>query len=856
MFPPVALAALFVSRGNGNHAGLQFDLQPDKGLTISVDGMPVVKGSWVQYYDSDWSHTYYNSTNSAETVQKLPNGDLVLIFKSLDGRAYGTEQFSPLPDGVKASYTLGWTGDKPVSVELTAGVLWTDALDHGSLTVDGKPVRSLQPTAYQDDDIKSRLYASKGKEFAFDAPVGRLFFQGSTSNWTCFDARNLNKNWSKGQSLFWLGDLAVAVKPNDVANIEAEWHFQPKESPDLPTAGVRLAAAAMPDAERPAQNSFVLIPQPKVVQINPDQPMEFNGDFAVDGSESAPGLADHLVSEIKRAWLVSDLASRAKTPRIFMRVQNLGLPAEGYEIRINSHYAMLLGQDAEGLRHAADTLVQLAFARDGKLCLPSGIIRDWPSVAWRGVHLFVGPQALEFHQKLWDDVLGPLKFNKVVLECEQTAWNALPSPRPAGYMSKRDLAQLFEFYRDAGAEPIPLIQSFGHMDWLFADKGVRDLALTAGKTPSIDPRIPAAKKLLNNVWDEAIGLLHPSHIHFGLDEVEVKWPTKDPSLMTQLWQLQLYDLAMIAQRHDVGMMCWGDQCLAPGEAPDAALADSKKEAAVRRTAIPKGAMVTDWHYKDDPRPEQYMDSLELWKSQGAFPIAAAWFRPENIRGFYLAAVKEGAGTLQTTWVGRNSSEQTIFNEMRQYAAFVVAADYAWSGRQDDWDKLGYDPYEVFSRMYFRQPSPLSNEAGTYLAGDGGVEAWLGQVKFKTFPPLALRSMLSDASSRQPEEMSIETPGLKGADVYLAMDTVTTAEEKQALGSVEVDTDGGSFTTDLVYGKNVRSTTDAKADILGERANGLSLVQVHLSDSPQEIRKIVLKTTSSYAGLRLHGVTAI
>lgn len=834
----------------------QYAVTADRGLNLTVAGVPIVRGSWVQYYEPDWSKAYYNSVNSVQTVQTLPNGDSVVMFRSQDGKAYGTELFSPLPDGLKVTYSFGWTGDKPVSIELTAGALWAEPLQHGTLTIDGQPARSLQAATYTSDEVKPRSYSTAGREFIFDTAAGKLVFRGVSSGWTCFDARNLKKAWAQGQDLYWLGMLAMPLKPNEIATTEAEWHFIPNTAAPPPGADITLTPERTPAALHPDDSFFPLIPQPKQSTVSRDTPLVLGTDVDADWTDSDPSIKDDLLKAITNRWSIPGLRVRTDgMPKVFLRLQNVGLPAEGYEIRISPKYAMVLGQDVDGLKHAVWTLSQLFFAKDGKLCLPSGIIRDWPSVGWRGVHLFVGPEALAFHQKLWDRVLMPLKFNKVVLECERTAWHALGPEKPTGFMSRADLLKLFDYYRELRVEPTPLIQSFGHMDWLFAGKQNLDLALYSEPATSIDPRLPKSKELIYRVWDEAISLLHPRSVHFGLDEVEVKWPTKDAGLMTALWQMQLPYLGSIAAKHNVKMMCWGDQCLAPGEAIDAALAETKDEAKRRRDAIPRDAIITDWHYKNDPSPERFNTSLQLWKSEGETPIAATWFRPENIRGFYLAAIQQGAGTLQTTWAGHESNERRMLAEFRQFAAMVVAADYAWSGRKDEWDKLGYDPWEVFGRMYFGEPSHLTASPGQLATTGSGLQAKLGDVEFKFFGPFSLRSLLSTQTAQLPEQLTLETPGFKGNELALALDTAVSAEDNQVVGELEIDTDAGAVNKSIVYGQDVRSTADNRAIACGIRQNGLSLVRLDLGQETH-VNKIVLRGTSAYAGLRIHGVTTI
>ncbi len=837
----------------------EFTVKPDKGLTVTVGGVPVVQGSEIQFVEPGWTKSYYSSTTGSQTVQQLANGGAVLMFKSSDGHAYGSEEFTPIKDGLKMTANFGWTGDKPVDVELSAGNLWATPLQRGTLMIDGKSARSLMPTTYAGDDLGVRSFGPKGKDFVFTAPVGKLTFSGANSDWVCFDARKLDKVWAKGKDYLWLGKLATSLKPNEVASATAEWHFEAA----TPAAAVRggsvtLSPVALPEALTPFSEDIPIVPTPKEVLVKKDQPMILGNKISVDAPTSDPEFAQMIINEARVRWEVPDLTLDTSAPaQFFLRTQDLNLPPEGYEIRISPKIVIMMGQDLEGLHHAVSTLGQLFFAKDGKLCLPSGIIRDWPKIPWRGVHLFVGPEALEFHQKLWDRVLDPLKFNRVVLECERTQWTSLPGPKPATYMSKSDLRSLFDYYRSIGVEPIPLIQSLGHMDWLTSTKEGGDFALYPKPATAIDPRNSKVEDILSQVWDEAITYLKPATVHFGLDEVANHWPTPNPALATQFWQLQLPFLANIAQLHNVQMMFWGDQCLAPGDAPDAALADNEQEATARRSYVPKGVLVADWHYLDDASPDRYARTLQIWKDNGDTPIASTWFRPENIRGFYLAAAQAGAGTLQTTWVGNSSNEQSMIHDFRQFAALVVAADYSWSGRKDDWNKLGYDPYQVFSQMYFSWPSGLLPRFGQGATLGNGVDARIGQVEFRTFDPYSLRSVMTPELSQLPPNLLVSTPGLKGTELCLAVDTAEATDDNQSVADVVVDCgDGEPVRRTIYYGADVRAPTDPRITVLSPRVNGVSVVRIKLGDHPVDIRKITFNGTSSFAGLRLYGVTAL
>lgn len=317
-----------------------------------------------------------------------------------------------------------------------------------------------------------------------------------------------------------------------------------------------------------------------------------------------------------------------------------------------------------------------------------------PSIAWRGVHLFVGPDALAFHKKLWTNVLLPLGYNKVVLQCEQSEWNCLPNLRGGNNMKRADLKRLCEWYRSVGVEVIPLVQSFGHVQWLAQGGKNLDLMMNPMLPYTVDPRKPAVAKLYAKLWDEVIAVTRPKTIHFGLDEIAFRGMPKDAKLVTKLWRLQVPMLAGIAKRNNLTMMLWGDEILAPSESALPANAGSVADAEARRAVLPRGAYVCDWHYQNNPDPAPYSRSLDLLKAEGFRPIASSWWRPGNVRGQCLAAIQTGAGTLQTTWAGYSLNEAVVRKQLRQFGPMVLAADYAWGWKGE----VSYDAGAVFLGM--------------------------------------------------------------------------------------------------------------------------------------------------------------
>lgn len=448
----------------------------------------------------------------------------------------------------------------------------------------------------------------------------------------------------------------------------------------------------------------VLIPKPRSVLLDYSRPVHVTGAWAFPAGR--PKFFEVFTQFLGNRF-VGDWATRKATPVNFDGgIIDRKMPDGHYRIRISPTQVSVFGQGAEGLRNGMIKLSQLAVVSDSKVILPSGEVTDTPSRDFRGVHLFVGPQSLAFHKKLWTNVLRPMQFNHVLLECSRTQWKALGATAPKEYMSVADLRALVKFYRSIEVEPIPLVQSFGHMEWLTTIPKYKELAVNPAVAYTLDPRKPGTEALLTELWTEVQDVFKSKTIHFGADEIDMRGiEPKDPALTTQLWQSMMPIFDRIRKQHKAKMMIWGDKALAPSEAIDAAYGDNETDARKRRNAIPSGTIITDWHYKADSAHGQFLTSLQTWKIAGLTPIASAWLRPENIKGFYTAADVERVGTLITTWAGYESNEANMRKEQKQFDAMILAGDYSWSARTEYLSELPYNPAEVFEALY--NPTPVA-----------------------------------------------------------------------------------------------------------------------------------------------------
>lgn len=796
------------------------------GLSVKSGDVPVLTGSWFQYYEPGWVKGYFSSRYAPAQVERTTDRT-VTRSTALEGKVVTSQTVTRDGRKVVVDSRFEWNGDKPVQVEVCAAEIWAEAVK-GQVFADGLSVRpSLDPIPADQQSMERRQFGAPSKNWELRGPIGPLKIR-SSEPLVLFDARGYRQDFAAARGIFFLGALGLESAKGRPAQLRVEFEFP--ESKPIP-APARIESAATPLAQTKEADPAppLLIPRPKEERLRWDRPVVLTGNYTY------PAGRVRFLDDFREGLATRFVIPKPAGPPLQMDagVSKLGIAKGGYRIEITEKSISVLGEEEEGQRNGMRRLAQLAFVKDGKLCLPTGYLRDWPSTEWRGVHLFVGPNAEAFHRRLWRRVLLPMHYNKVVLQLERTDWKAAPGIATRITMPKEALARLASWYAGQQVELIPLIQSFGHMEWLFENGKNLDIAFNPDVPYSVDPRKPRTNELLGAIWDEAVELLRPKTIHFGLDEVDMTgWPD-DPQLVTDLWKLQLPALAKMAQKHRVEMMLWGDKALAPGEAPDAAHGDSPEHAEARRSVIPRGAYIADWHYKADPDPAVFTPSLDLWKRKGYRPIASGWYAPENVRGLGLAAVQMRAGYLQTTWAGYESSQAAMEANLDQFAAMLLAAEYAWSGRKEMPDDLGYRYREQFFRMFFDEPRPVAGRA----------------IQPFHLEPIRLGSAL--VQGRESGARSARLAVTAGAGTLaLKLGVALEAGDGERVGDVVVEfADGTESSTPIRYGSHVRRPGDPRETRMAPEG------EVRIA-AAKPVRGIRLEQANSYSGLEFHGLRVI
>ncbi len=817
------------------------------GLCVDVADVRLIAGSGFQYYEPGWKGGIYSSRWQPKAVASTPN-EITVRYQGKDRAVLGTIKYTLAGNDLTARYEFQWNGDREVRIENCFGLLWASAFKDARAESNELRRSRFFEVPMVDDTVMARALAVGTRSLAFDAPFGRLSLSSSVP-FLVFDGRNYPQDWARGRPVHWAGVLEHAIKPGERVAYTVKVSFSKLLDRPASTETISGLAAKFERAQAPL-DPLPVLPTPRSIEQLVGT-IDTVGRFVIISEIDLP-------TEGAEAWLNSTVASRwevavgTPTP---VYVRNPAKRTSFYSVWAKDGTVNVETDSAVGLMHAVTRIAQLVRSNGAGLVIPNfRIINDVPKVGWRGTHMLVGPQAPEFQTRLMDRLLVPLRLNNVVLQCERTAWESLPGIATASTMSRDDLAKLFDTYRSRGIEPIPLIQSLGHMEWMFANGQNLDIAINAAMPYTLDVRKQRAREVTEKIWTEAITLLQPKTVHFGLDEIDSRGFPSDPTLATRLWNIQVPNLMAIAAKFRVRPMLWGDMMLAQGEANDGMHAPDTATAVERRSAVPPDALIGDWHYANEPNPLRYK-SIAKWNSLKMRPIATGWYRPNNIFGLTKAAIANKAGYLQATWLGYESSELKMVEDMRQLTAYLLAGEYSWGWQTLPPNKLPYDPAETARRMMYDTRQPARPTDGYSLLTNVGQEFTVGQFKFRGDSLFHLRSLVSTRSIAAPTGMVVSV-NRAAKRVAAAVDCFAWMEVGVTVATITVHlADGTSVTKRLRYGVELRAADDPNATALA-RSKGRTAVVIEISDTPALVKSIEFQRADAAAGLRVHGITLI
>lgn len=884
-----------------------------RGFQIMAGGVPITRGSGVQLYAPGWKEGYYSSSGGVGTSsnQYSAQNEWLVEHHAPQVDFNGAETVRRV-DGTHIEWTLGGTlkSDKPARVEWALGQVNAFPMYGGSYAAPPGAKTPVVPEATRAGDAAPVIAGAK--QIDLETGVGRLTFkvEEGAIELALLDGRRMpGRSWTQEQPTFWLGVLGAEITANEPFKFRVSVAFTPAPEATAAQGAKEATAPAVP-----TDRAFAAQPEPVRVIPRPKSMVMGEGRFVLtpetklvvvtqSGVAAARSLANEAEERLGWAWRMYATESADPTGHtiLFQRPN----PArnwrpEEYAIDCGPKGLVVTAGDNAGYFYAAQTLAQLFQAEGNTVYFPACRIDDYPSLAFRGVHLFTGKDAMPLHRRLLERVIARYKMNHLVMQVDYTQWNTDPKLTTDFSVPKEQVAEYVKLVRQNTLEPIPLVQSLGHAEWMF--KNGRNVELAE------DPEVPYAYSVTNPatyafiqlIYDETLALFGSRYFHIGHDEVSMRgrYPFREEARRWGKTKLFVYDTNRL---HDyladkgVRTMMWGDMLLSRDESNDsAANAPSADEAARRRAEISKDIVICDWHYTPSP-PEDYK-SLKVFRDAGFTTIACTWDNPENIYTFAQAARLYGAwGLLQTTWAGYSITARTVAEQPQQFAAYVLAAEYAWSANSPRPAELGWNAQEVFDRAMQPARMELGVRPGWMLnlSGVPGVEDlrdnflgfgsaldlvairgddrisnhlfWSGD---GSYPAVVLGGALLKGDEARPRAVTLKCDLPAGAtEVAFLQATAFPARAGDVVGEYElVYADGTTSATPLKYGQETRALTDTRGTHAAETAwsgrtaagvpAALRMLRVTNPEPGKTIKAIRFSTDHPYASPILFGVTAV
>lgn len=385
----------------------------------------------------------------------------------------------------------------------------------------------------------------------------------------------------------------------------------------------------------------------------------------------------------------------------------LKLPPEGFILSVTPFNAFVIGGTAAGAYYGALGLASLASG--GARSLPVEMIEDWPTMAWRGIHVTVNSRAeLPDIRTLITSIMPELRLNKVILQVDyHFQFKSHPECAEADSLTLQDCRELTELARSHFVEIIPMIDCLGHQSW--ADHTAK--LLTAhpefDETPNIPPdnkgiycrswcpSNPAVDKVVFDLIDELVNAFHARAFHVGMDEVFIlgECPRCKGTPNAVLFAREVNHL----HQHIVGklklqMMMWADRLEDGKSTGYGEWEASENETYPSIDMIPKDIVLCDWHYETEynGQPAAY-PSVKYLQDRGFRVWPSGWKTVDNVQMLTAASMDHPTdrmvGYLATTWIGVSPLVQDLttgggMGEAASVAGAVRAgAQIAWTGTE-------------------------------------------------------------------------------------------------------------------------------------------------------------------------------
>jgi len=849
----------------------KFDFAYGKGgMTLKYKGVTFIRRSSLYCVSPGWTSLLFGHHLEEQHIssEDIPGGKIVKV--AMQNETFAAEYRVTMLESDEVIIDLGYRllRDVPAEIEYCVGYIPASlivGLPYEADTVEGRK-SGVTPYFAKSADHFEAMLVPPFKRLSFKSRLAdiEMTVSGDQPNLIIFDARRDPQAWAREAPVFWCGmgvppeqvkfgkeyHVVTTIKFTDRAGIPAKPEIAPE------TVNIKMVR----DAKLPTEHLPNIIPEPKSVQFD-EQDFVIKGNAAIvlpDGPTADDWLnADILNEELRDIYGIEipvTTASKMKPGTKVIAIgeagrnsvldylcSKVGIQApphdEGYALKACPEFVAILGKDTRGTFYGVQTLLQLLKPTVDGASVRGALVNDWPTMRIRGAHVFIGNEAKPFLEKMIRRIFARHKMNYLIIEADYTKWETHPEIWLPWSTSKQDLKEIIDYARLHHMEVVPLVQSLGHSEWMFANGSNLDIAEDPEHPYGYCPSKPESYKFIFEIYSEALELFRPRVFHIGHDEVTMRgrFPHDEVCSKHTVSELFLKDVKTLYdwfKARGVRTMMWGDMMLYKTETPDAGWAESLEAAQERRRELPSDIIIADWHYCAAPD----FPSVRLFKEKGHEVLACTWYNPKNIADFARSAKKDGAdGLIQTLWSGYNISEKCLKDQFQQYHAYIVAAEYAWNDSRLAVEELPYTPADEFMALWKRERAEHSSRNGFVVdlspfanvaMSAEDTNAWVGYGpehdlrSFKTGTvrlrgvefevPVNKALMLWGAMNPDGNWPSgIRIPLDRTAEgLAFLMATGWSTEKGENVGRIEIRwSDTESMVLDLVYGENVAAWND-------------------------------------------------
>jgi len=363
---------------------------------------------------------------------------------------------------------------------------------------------------------------------------------------------------------------------------------------------------------------------------------------------------------------------------------------QGYVIRISDAGVLVAGRTAQGLFYGVQTLRQLLHQEGKGLVVPALVIRDWPSMQWRGVSddISRGPILTLDYLKYQIKTLAEYKINLLGFNMEHVFdfQNQSLVPPPGAALTPAEIKEIVAYAGKYFITILPEQQAFGHLHQFLKYEIYSDLA----ETPHghvLTPTNPQTYALIRQVYGEVVPLFPGPFFHIGADETFELGKGRTQALadsegLGRVYLEHLQKVFDIMQPYHKQLMFWGDIAVKYPEL---------------LTILPKEMIAVPWDYDPKPNFENIITpytnaGLRVVVAPGTGNWRAIWPNLDsafiNIRNFVRDGQKHQAiGALNTIW---HDDGETLTD--MTWPALVFGASASWQPGESDIDsfKKSYD----------------------------------------------------------------------------------------------------------------------------------------------------------------------